>query len=127
MELKDKIPRQIYREIKNLKGLLMLSYIFLVLLLLLPFLTWPGFGSTIFLSQLDIFLLENYPLWFIFIVSFFYRFLCEFYLHGLVSIICIKHTLWKLEVTRLEILFDDIYFSFYNYFSSLDTDCNPNT
>ena len=70
MELKDKIPRQIYREIKNLKGLLMLSYIFLVLLFLLPFLTWPGFGSTIFLSQLDTFLLENYPLWFIAFYSF---------------------------------------------------------
>jgi len=70
VELKDKIPRQIYREIKNLKGLLMLSYIFLVLLFLLPFLTWPGFGSTIFWSPLDLFLLENYPLWFIAFYSF---------------------------------------------------------
>jgi len=68
--IKDKIPRQIYREIKNLKGLLMLSYIFLVLLFLLPFLTWPGFGSTIFWSPLDMFLLENYPLWFIAFYSF---------------------------------------------------------
>jgi len=70
VELKDKIPRQIYREIKNLKGLSMISYIFLVLLLLLPFLTWPGFGSTIFWSPLDIFLLENYPLWFIVFLPF---------------------------------------------------------
>ena len=43
----------------------MLSYIFLITFFLLPFLTWPGFGSTILLSPLDIFLLENYPLWFI--------------------------------------------------------------
>jgi len=70
VELKDKIPRQIYREIKNLKGLSMLSYIFLITSFLLPFLTWPGFGSTIFLSPLDIFLLENYPLWFIAFYSF---------------------------------------------------------
>ena len=43
----------------------MLSYIFLITFFLLPFLTWPGFGSTILLSPLDMFLLENYPLWFI--------------------------------------------------------------
>ncbi len=34
-------------------------------LLFLPFLTWPGYGSTIHISPLDRFLLKEYPLWFL--------------------------------------------------------------
>jgi len=68
-----------------------------LILFLYSFIFWPGFGSTIFWSPLDIFLPENYPLWFIFIVSFFIGFLREF----LPAWFGVHHYLYKTYVMEI--------------------------
>jgi len=57
--------------------LFILSFIGSLLLFLTPFLLWPGFGSDVFWSPLDIFILKNYPLWFIVLLPFTLGFLIE--------------------------------------------------
>lgn len=51
-------------------GVSLLLFLSTILLFITPFLLWPGFGSDIPLSPLDIFLLENYPLWFMVLLPF---------------------------------------------------------
>ena len=60
--LKSEEVEELCREaFSKLRGALIGSLI----LFLYPFIFWPGFGSTIFWSPLDTFLLRNYPLWFL--------------------------------------------------------------